>query len=185
MKLVNGLEPPFKPLLCQDAIDRFEELIDKNSVVLEYGSGASTLWLVQRTFLTVSVEHDPEWYDEVTTRREAANATVYLVTDLSKYAAMADEFPDRMFDIVFVDCLDKLRVACIKAAIPKVARGGWLVIDDTSWPMLKGVLGKMGVLTLWEREDYVGAKYGRSDGKVVRGMTSFFQKPEAKCASES
>jgi predicted O-methyltransferase YrrM len=178
MKLVKGLEPPFKPLLCQDAIDRFEELIDRDSVVFEYGSGASTLWLAARTFLTVSVEHDPEWYDEVTTRQEASNATVYLVQNHTAYVMMADEFPDRFFDVAFVDCLDKLRVHCIKAIIPKIKPCGWLVVDDTSWPMLKGAIGKTSGLARWEREDYKGVKYGRSDGKVVRGMTSFFQKPE-------
>ena len=180
-KMLRGLEPPFEPLLCQAAITRFASLIDKDSVVLEYGAGASTLWLARRTWLTVSVEHDEEWYDEVATRADAANATVYLVTDLSKYAAMADEFPDRMFDVVFVDGPDKLRRGCIRAAIPKLRPGGWMIVDDTDWRMLQPGLV---ILQDWEREEYRGTKFrwARVKGKIVwqqvRGVTSFFRKPE-------
>jgi predicted O-methyltransferase YrrM len=173
-KLVRGLEPPFEPLLSRRAIDRFETLIDRDSVVFEYGSGASTLWLATRTFLTVSIEHNEEWYDEVTTRHEALNATVYLVTNPTAYAMMADEFPDRMFDLVFVDGWDITRSRCIKLAIPKLKPGGWMVVDDAQWPILDtGVEQLEG----WEREDYTGLRRGRSDGQVKGGMTSFFRKP--------
>lgn len=182
-KMLRGLEPPFEPLLCRAAITRFASLIDKDSVVLEYGAGASTLWLAKRTWLTVSVEHDKEWYDEVTTQAEAANAMVYLVTDLSKYAAMADEFSDRMFDVVFVDGLDKLRRGCIRVAIPKLRPGGWMIVDDSHWDMLQsGFL----ILQGWGREDYEGTKrrWAIRKGKLVNeevvGTTSFFRKPEER-----
>lgn len=173
-KMIKGLEPPFEPLLSREAIEHLETLIDRNSVVLEYGSGASTLWLATRTFLTVSIEHDEEWYNEVTTRHEALNATVYLVTNPTAYAMMADEFPDRMFDVVFIDGWDLTRSRCIKASIPKLKPGGWMVVDDAQWPILETGVGK---LCCWEREDYTGPRCGRSDGKVGHSMTSFFQKP--------
>ena len=177
MKLINGLEPPFKPLLCQAAIDRFEELIDKNSVVLEFGSGASTLWLAERTWLTVSIEHDKEWFNEVSLKLCGGTPQMYLVKP-ENYHKAADEFPDRLFDVVFVDCYDKYRVPCIKASITKLKPGGWMVVDDAGWGMLQRVMCKTGVLARWERENYSGVKYGRQDGKVAKGMTSFFKKPE-------
>jgi len=161
--------------LCQEAIDRFEEIINKNSVVLEFGSGASTLWLAERTWLTISIEHDEEWFNEVSLKPCGGTPQMYLVKP-ENYPKSADEFPDRMFDVVFVDCLDWYRIANIKASLPKLKPGGWLVVDDTNWPMLKPVVAVIG--RKWEREDYTGPKHGRQDGKVVVGTTTFLRKPE-------
>ena len=146
-------------------------------MVLEFGSGASTLWLAERTWLTISIEHDEEWFNEVSLKPCRGTPQLFLVKP-ENYPKSPGEFPDKMFDVVFVDCFDKYRVACIKNSIPKLKPGGWMVIDDAGWGMLQSVFNKMGVLARWEREDYSGPKLGRQDGKVAKGMTSFFKKPE-------
>jgi predicted O-methyltransferase YrrM len=173
--LIKGLERPFKPLLSQEAIDRFEELIDKNSVVLEFGSGASTLWLAERVWLVCSIEHDEEWFNEVSLTLCGGTPQMYLAK-VEKFAAVASDFPDKMFDVVFVDCVSYQRVPCIKASFSKLKPGGWLIVDDASWPMLRPGLS---ILKRWVREDYNGTKYNPNTAKNVGpSITSFFKKPE-------
>jgi len=155
----------------------FEEIIDKNSVVLEFGSGASTLWLAERTWLTVSIEHDEEWFKEVSRKLCGGTPQMYLVKP-EDYPQASGKFPDEMFDVVFVDCYDKYRTPIIKSSLGKIKPGGWLVIDDTNWPMMRGVVNTIG--RKWEREDYNGIKHGRHDGKVTRSTTTFLRKPGGK-----
>lgn len=177
MKLIKRLEPPFEPLLCQEAIEFFGSIVGPDTVVFEFGSGASTLWLAQRALCVMSVEHDEEWFDEVqqALREHDLHAYVWLIPDIEKDYPRAIQFlPGWGVDIVFIDGLDKTRHKCVMHSMEKIEPGGWLVLDDTSWPRLKPSLR---LLAAWERTDYTGEKSGRSDGKVVRGRTSFFRKP--------
>ena len=176
-KLTKPLEPPYKPLLCQEAIDRFEEIINKNSVVLEFGSGASTLWLAERVGVLISIEHDEEWHNEVIKKLAHSDHVVVHLVKPEHYTGVPANYPDASFDFVFVDCFDHYRIPCLKSSLPKLKPGGWLVVDDTNWPMLKSVVSVLG--RKWEREDYSGLKYGRQDGVVKVGATTFLRKPEA------
>jgi hypothetical protein len=45
------------------------------------------------------------------------------------YAAFIDRFPDHSFDLVIID--GRARAACIQHAIPKVKKGGYLLVDDS------------------------------------------------------
>lgn len=178
MKLIKKLEPPFKPLLCQEAIEFFDSIVGPDTTVFEFGSGASTLWLAQRAKHVMSVEHDEEWFDEVqrVLQEHYLYAEVWLIPEVEKeYPRAIQLLPGWSADIVFIDGLDRTRHKCVMYAMEKIVPGGWLVLDDTSWPRLKPSLR---LLAAWERTDYTGEKSGRSDGKVVRGRTSFFKKPE-------
>lgn len=45
------------------------------------------------------------------------------------YAGKIDEFTNDYFDVVLVD--GRVRPSCIKHAIPKLKKGGWLVVDNS------------------------------------------------------
>jgi hypothetical protein len=45
------------------------------------------------------------------------------------YAKQIDEFPDRYFDVVFID--GRARPSCIKHSVEKVKAGGMLIVDDS------------------------------------------------------
>jgi len=187
MKPVMRLEPPFEPLLCQEAIAFFDSIVGPDTVVFEFGSGASTLWLAQRAEAVVSVEHDEEWFREIKRalyqHKLHVNVWLWLAPEIEKeYPRAILSLHGLLLDIVFIDGLDKTRNKCVTHSMAKVKPGGWLVLDDTDWPKLKPSLR---LLADWERTDYTGEKLGRSDGKVSRGRTSFFRKPEGECVSVS
>jgi hypothetical protein len=116
--------------------------------VLEYGSGASTLWLADRATEVHSVEHHLEFGTMMT--RELAprsHVTLHLVEpepsaapavpsakegyaglDFSAYVRVIDQVPGE-FDLVVID--GRAREACLAAASDRLAAGGIVVFDNT------------------------------------------------------
>lgn len=168
--------PPFKPLLCLKGTAFFASILRPDSAVFEFGAGGSTLWLAGRVGRLVSTEHQVSWYEEITRCLEehGLHADLRLLAEGDCAGAIL-EFPDGFFDVVFVDCLDRIRNDCIANALDKVRPGGWLVVDDSQWAKLRPGLRLVGG---WERTDFTGERTGRSDGAVVSGQVSFFCKPE-------
>jgi predicted O-methyltransferase YrrM len=109
---------------------------------LEYGSGLSTLWLARRVSQFVSVEHDAEWHDKVSGQlkkhslsnvdhRFAPQDEPETQGDRSEYARVALEVPDSSLNFVLVDGVH--RDHCARLALPKLAPGGLLIIDNVNW----------------------------------------------------
>lgn len=115
--------------------DFFEQRAEPDLRVLEFGSGASTLWFCHRTVNLVSIEHDPEWFSLV---RAAAALSVDLRLLPLPYHQVCDEFPDGCFDLVLVDGLDidegRMRLACVESAIRLLPAGGILMFDNAQVP---------------------------------------------------
>lgn len=183
------LTPPYKPLLCEEAIEYFNSILNLDFKVFEYGSGGSTLWLGERVGSLISVEGYEDWYNEVKAcikTYEPFKAQLrYLIipphgpkSQVSRWDKHADaikEYDDMSFDLVFVDGYH--RTKCCDNAARKIKRLGWLVIDDTNWKFLDTYLQKF--CDKWEHvKDIEGIKYGRADGKITSSKVSFFRRPE-------
>lgn len=56
---------PGLPWLTRDAIELLEQLIKPTDVLLEFGSGRSTIWFAQRCRRVISIEHHPHWHKNV------------------------------------------------------------------------------------------------------------------------
>lgn len=127
--------------------------------VFEYGGGGSTMFFTSRAREVVTVEHNAEWFD--TLQKECAerqrsnwegfhvsaepgapsNASIsnpdhyisddkdYQGMNFEKYASFIDRYPEEYFDIIVVD--GRARPSCTKHAIPRLKKGGWLLIDNT------------------------------------------------------
>lgn len=117
--------------------------------IFEWGSGASTVWLISQGALVTSVEHNPQWHAEVLAR--CPEATVRLIpgaaqgqvraefgdeaTFYDDYVAAIDQADDGSLDVVIVDGMSRL--ACARRAAPKLRPGGLLVVDDTDMRCFK------------------------------------------------
>lgn len=168
------------PLIPYSAIRYLNRLLHLDDSVFEYGSGGSTLWLADRVQRIVSVEHTSYWYErveqEVARTKPAASVTLVLKPvdelqvegssneenrataasrKLDDYINVVDQFEDDSFDLVFVDGLDTIRVACITRAQNKVRPGGLLVLDDSSRPSYNEV---NALLRSWSREKFWGVR---------------------------
>lgn len=128
--------------------------------VLEYGAGGSTIFFARRVRSVVTVEHDPIWGEKVKERLDNGqfdNCQLLIVPpqldptvvmknpadpasyvsgaeqlrgfDFSDYVKTVDAFGDNWFDIVFID--GRARPSCFAHALSKVAKGGYIVWDNT------------------------------------------------------
>jgi hypothetical protein len=137
-------ELPELPWWPYPAIERIAEILSPNSVVLEYGTGASTIWMARRVRRIYGIEDSPEWCERV---RKLAGARrldnlVLTLRDSTRYpncgnhcAAFNEEFAglpeasEPAFDLVVVD--GAVRWRCIEVALPKIKQGGYLYLDNS------------------------------------------------------
>ncbi len=146
-----------QPWITFDAIQYLEETVESRHKVFEFGGGGSTLFFLKRCQVVVTVEHDAEWFLLLTQRVEdkqlknwvgclvepehgdlvespnASNPDHYSsggVGDVNfrKYVSSIDSYPNEYFDFVLVD--GRSRPACIKHAVPKLKKGGLIVLDN-------------------------------------------------------
>jgi predicted O-methyltransferase YrrM len=136
---------PDVPWITPLSAKLLDTLLTGNDIALEWGSGRSTAWLAKRTRNLTSVEHDPAWHEIV--RKQCADKNLGnvehllrpLTDDVSKqaYVAVCDRFEDRTLGLALIDGAD-LRAECAIAAVPKIAVGGLLVLDNAhlyiDWP---------------------------------------------------
>lgn len=113
--------------------------------VLEWGSGASTLWLARRASHVTAIEHDAGWGSEVESLAPA-HVTVLVQPpepsstpavpsakpgfqglDFSRYVSRIHDVGG-LFDLIVVD--GRAREACLEEALPHLAPGGLIVFDN-------------------------------------------------------
>jgi hypothetical protein len=153
------------------AIRYFTQQLRPGDQVFEWGSGASTVWLVARDAKVTSIEHDPDWVSKVRVRCPAAD--VRAVPDNARdYVGAIDEFGDGSFDVVIVDGI--YRTECLHRGASKVRPGGLLVLDDTDQRKLRRL--KKSSLKEWNKMSFAGFKAS----KDVR-ETTFFRRPASEC----
>jgi hypothetical protein len=131
--------------------------ITKEHIIFEYGSGGSTLFFSDLAKKIISVEHDPEWYTELShiietlkkdnieyklIRPEKINATTILYKpenyssqdsknigySFQTYVTSIETFPD-VFDFIIID--GRARPSCMMTAPKKIKKNGYVVVDDS------------------------------------------------------
>lgn len=149
-KILSIKEEPWVSPKARKWLDLF---LKPNMMVFEYGSGGSTIFFARRVKEVVSVEYQLLWFLGVLLalwRRGITNFKLhlsrpetgkqlgrnYMSSDpnlnsfsFKKFVTAIDQYPDYYFDLVFVD--GRARNACIRYAIPKVKRRGYILLDDS------------------------------------------------------
>lgn len=114
------------PWFTYPSIEFLNQLDLKALTVLEWGIGNSTMYFAKRCKKTISIEHNQEWYNVISSRLPE-NAKGHLINE-SKYA----EFPttlNEQFDIIIVDGIR--RFDCVKTAIKLLKDGGMIIFDNS------------------------------------------------------
>lgn len=145
------------PWLTYEAIDYLNRFVKKSMSVFEFGGGGSTVYFANRAGSVVTVEHDANWFKDMSAAIQKKGVTNWngnLVTaetggsgaigdpdayvsddknfkgqNFKKYASFIDQFENESFDIIVVD--GRARPSCTKHAIPKLKSGGWLIVDNS------------------------------------------------------
>lgn len=134
------------------AIEVLETLVDKRSIVFEWGSGGSTVYFAMRAKHVYAVEHDKLWARKVSAQcdtRDLLNVSLFeAAADFSSVELfLASPFarvrPPERPDIIIIDSYDfdtgfMLRPALFRIAERLLGGSGVIVLDD-SWryPTLK------------------------------------------------
>lgn len=132
--------------------------------VLEWGSGASTVWLARRAASVVSIEHDPVWAARTAralAARDAGNVELRVVEptrlvapggvpsakpgfeglDFERYADAVDAVPGEL-DLVVID--GRAREACLVRAIDRLVAGGLIVLDNVDRARYREAIDALG-----------------------------------------
>jgi hypothetical protein len=140
-----ALDVPWWTYRAIDAVDAFLATRGGAARVFEYGSGASTVWLAARAASVTSVEHDLGFAEFLAPKlppnaelrpvpavprvpvRTPSQKPGYDGQDFTAYVESIDQ-ADGAFDLVVVD--GRARIACARRALPRLAPGGLLLLDD-------------------------------------------------------
>ena len=117
-----------KPWLTDEAIQFLDQFLKETpKIVLELGSGGSTIWFAERAYHLISFEHDIRWYEFVLSNLDKTKNVDYKLFKGS-YFEEIETLPDNYFDLVLIDGKDRLE--CIKNSLTKIKSGGILMLDD-------------------------------------------------------
>ena len=147
-----------------------------NARVLEFGAGASTLWIARRTRSLWSVEHKPDWHRKVNDSLQLDGLCANVMFRHLPYQGAACSFGYESMDLILVD--GRERVDCARAAARLVAHRGVLMLDNDERPRYKPV---HEFLKHWHKTsaeqigpDQTGWQHKHPEGKWI---TTWWTKP--------
>lgn len=131
---LNHINNPENPWLTYQAISFLDSVLLKSDVMVEFGSGRSTLWFAKRVKKITSIEHDYYWFNQLKGRVGESFENVELrfldhqFGEKSPYVQFINELENGSVDICLID--GKNRMDCLKYVLPKMRNGSLLVIDN-------------------------------------------------------
>ena len=149
---------PGRPWTSPASIRIFDQLLTKEMVGFEYGSGRSTVYFSRKIKELISVEHDQDWFklvEQLLSQESIKNAQYKLLPESNNsatdehnfnqaqdlpaefvprktfeaYYNYINEYPNNHFDFVLID--GRARTECGLNAIPKLKHQGLLVLDNS------------------------------------------------------
>jgi len=170
-----------EPWIVPEALKLLTRLVKSDFKVFEWGSGGSTIWFARQCKEVISVEHIGHWFRTVL--RWLANDnlenTKLVFAPKKPYHIYADvilKYPDKYFDLIFVDGERSARIRCIENALPKLKPGGVLLLDNSNWA---DAMPDMVLFDDWVWYEYNAPEHNYL-GEPNEWQTSIFFKPCVK-----
>ena len=156
------------PWLSPTSILFFKKYLKSEMVGAEFGSGSSTLFFAPRISKLYSVEHNKEWYDSICNKLKESglnnvdyrfvlqndkddfkNASFNLEDsgdyevrrDYVNYFRALNDIEDATLDFAIVD--GRARTECCMEILPKIKKGGILILDNSERDRYYPVFDKM------------------------------------------
>jgi len=111
--------------------------------VFEFGGGYSTAWYGQHAGSVVTVEHNAAWLEQV--RRMVGNNVTLIHREIkgdeatsegdSVYCTAIEEYPERSFDIIVIDGMERVR--CAETAPSRLRDDGIIIFDNSDRSTLR------------------------------------------------
>ncbi|MDJ0651882.1 MAG: class I SAM-dependent methyltransferase [Simkaniaceae bacterium] len=162
------------PWITEGAISFLEVFLEKHpsAKILEFGSGASTIWFAKKHVRLYSVEHHMKWYEKINNLLKNYNSVNYFLHSLPYYE-FCDKFPDEFFDLILID--GRNRKGCIQFSLPKLKKGGVLMLDNAERSYYFSVFERMSG---WLRFDALQEQPDSCGFHYPGWLTSWWVKPE-------
>jgi len=151
-------------------ISFYEQRLNKDLSLFEYGWGNSTLFFSNFVQNLVSVECNREWYDYVVkTLRDNVELILCDPFDSETYSKIIQQ-QGRKFDVVVVDAED--RVNCLINAQQSLTDKGVMILDDSKGEDSRSIIEYL-LKRGFNKLDFEGLKPGRTGGYPT---TIFYKK---------
>lgn len=139
------------PLFTYPCVEYLRQFDLRGKQVFEWGSGASTLYWLQRAKSVTSIENNPQWFDAMV--RMTDNKARLILDETDRFPFRIRDEVDK-FDVIVIDSYG-YRYDCAVEAVDKLAAGGVIILDNSDWhPGTAGVLKKRGLIQV----DFSGFK---------------------------
>lgn len=148
-RIVKGQLREVPNLKHQHELDFLESLLTKESKVLEFGSGGSTIWFAKRVAEVMTCEDLVEWRDALSLQLDEAglkNVNIFLHPHYHTTFC----WEEGTFDLVYVDCYNRREnpiYPCVKNFHKLVKPGGHIVFGDREGPIsmkCKALIAELG-----------------------------------------
>lgn len=150
------------PWFTEEAVAFLDKFLQDhpNAYILEFGTGASTVWLAQRTNNLISIEHDRDWYGLITNELEERQlrSHVFYLLYPRPYYIMCKYLAKNSFDLVIVD--GRNRKGCIAHSLDLLKPGGVLMLDNAERTYYHSVFPLMKNWQKFESEQFGPDKEG-------------------------
>lgn len=114
------------PWFTYPAIEYLSQLNLKDKLMLEWGSGGSSVFFSKRIKQLTSIEHNQEWYKTIKSKK-LKNHQIFFKQQ-HEYATFPLELATK-FDIIVVDGIE--RENCVKTAINLLTSNGLIILDNS------------------------------------------------------
>lgn len=132
--LIHERRNPTDPWLTSHAVELLRQLINQEDVGVEFGSGRSTSWFIDRVSKLYSIESDLCWFEKLSAKNKSrilkGNLLYHHLTEKSQYSEFINTFSDESVNFCLID--GKYRDLCAIEMVPKIKKGGLLVVDNVN-----------------------------------------------------
>lgn len=136
--------------LNQSVLDFMDDKIDSTSIVLEFGSGWSSLWFAERCGELFTVETHPAWVRMVEKElQQSGNDNWNMIKcciNMNRYQSKVENgysYDYETADLVLIDSREDLRRAATEVAWALLKPGGWLLFDDAQRRQHRMTIGNL------------------------------------------
>lgn len=172
------------PWITFTAIERLRAHLCPGMKIFEFGSGGSTLFFIRQGAIVCSVEHDKAWHErvmqEIASQKisghnlrlvppelnvdvplgdprdpedHATSDAAWRKHSFRNYVTSIDSYAPETFDVILVD--GRARPACLRHALPRLKRGGLLVLDNSERAEYDRAMVLADQMS-WPRTDCIG-----------------------------
>jgi predicted O-methyltransferase YrrM len=173
---------PDAPWLPRQTVRFLQSWLKKEHLVLETGSGRSTLWLAKRVSRIFSIEHNKDWFNQISSSNlfapaqnvqlNFANPNPGIEPFGSEYVRLVSGQEDETYDLLIVDGVLRDEVAL--KGLSKVRPGGLILIDNAErYVPVNAITPEKSTRTpssvVWE--DFLNKVKDRSRWEFTDGVT--------------